>query len=93
MNKTKDTVNGLSVELREPTLDDVVALENLVREQGYESFGTVPQSELQLCLFVVLCVQWGEKSSVTRDELRALPMKCFKEVSEVVAKFRDSFGF
>lgn len=89
---TSTTINGVPVELREPTLDDVVTLEANIKRAGYENLGDVPSSELQLQLFVVLCVQFGDEPGVTRDQLRSMPMKAFKEVSEAVAKFRDSIG-
>ena len=89
------TVDGVGVELREPCLDDLPEIELICRERGQELSDMVKmsQTELMFNVFVVLCVKFGDKEKITREELGKLPMKAAKEVVEAVMFFRDSLSF
>ncbi|MBW4525099.1 MAG: hypothetical protein KME18_07870 [Phormidium tanganyikae FI6-MK23] len=94
VGKLKTSAGEVEFELRQPTLDDMPRLEELLSARGFDlsAMSELPRSEQVYLLFTLLCIRFGEESSCSRATLGKLPMSAFKEVSEAVSNFREFFG-
>lgn len=81
-------------ELRQPTLDDMPALESLLSNRGLDlaSMSSLPKTEMIYMLFVLLCVRFGDSNGCSRESLGKLPLAAFQEVAKAVENFREQFG-
>ena len=85
---------AIEFELRQPTLDDMPALESLLASRGSDlaSMSDMPKTEMIYMLFVLLCVRFGEDEGCDRATLGKLPLSAFQEVAKAVENFREQFG-
>ena len=88
MYKTK--INGVSCELREPIIKDLIFIGDKVDTLGKSRVSDIQSA---LLLFCCLCVKWGNKDSTTIEELEALPLNAFKEGTNAVNHFKSYFDF
>lgn len=84
----------IEFELRQPTLDDMPALESLLASKGMDlgSMEDLPKTEMVYMLFSLLCIRFGEDAGCTREALGKLPLLAFQEVANAVENFRDQLG-
>lgn len=85
---------AIGFELRQPTLDDMPALESLLAAKGMDlgSMNELPKTEMIYMLFSLLCVRFGESEGCDRETLGKLPLSAFQEVAKAVENFREQFG-
>lgn len=92
--RLKSQQGEIEFELRQPTLDDMPLLEELLASRGFDlaSMSDMPKTEQVYMLFILLCVRFGDQTSCSREQLGKLPMAAFMEVSKAVENFREQFG-
>ncbi len=80
--------NGTTFALREPTLNDLAAIEETAIAQGKQAheLGTI---EISLLMFSLICEKFGDADGVTREELGTLSSKNLKGVLSAMDSFRD----
>lgn len=80
--------SGTTFEVREPTLGDLEAVEQLALAEG-KTLGELGEIGSSLLLFAQVCTAFGDKEGLTVEEVRRLPLSALKGVSEVMGSFRN----